>query len=128
MTFDEILEEVVALLQRQGCVSYRALKRRSNFDDEYLEDLKVELIKAQRLAIDEEGDVLVWRGGATSAPAPPSPQSVKEPASRDDRSPTITPSSTKLRMPGAKRRQLTDLFCDLVDSTALASTTPRGEA
>jgi hypothetical protein len=53
MEFDEILAQVIALLQRQGRVSYGALKRRFKLDDEYLEDLKVELIEAQGLAADE---------------------------------------------------------------------------
>ena len=34
MTFDEILAQVVALLQREGRVSYRALKRRFALDDD----------------------------------------------------------------------------------------------
>ena len=68
MTFDEILTHVLELLQRQGRVSYRALKRRFAIDDEYLEDLKAELIKAQRLATDEDGDVLVWAGGDRPPP------------------------------------------------------------
>jgi hypothetical protein len=46
MTFDEILTQVLESLQRQGRVSYRAIKRRFTIDDEYLEDLKAELIKA----------------------------------------------------------------------------------
>jgi len=50
MTFDDILVQVVTLLQRQGRVSYRALKRRFDLDDDYLEDLKAELIDAQQLA------------------------------------------------------------------------------
>lgn len=29
MTFDEVLEHVIDLLKRQGCVSYRALKRQA---------------------------------------------------------------------------------------------------
>jgi hypothetical protein len=40
MTFDEILSQVQALLQREQRVSYRGLKRRFALDDEYLEDLK----------------------------------------------------------------------------------------
>ena len=40
-----MLEEVLALVQRQGRVSYRALKRQFGLDDEYLEDLKVEIIE-----------------------------------------------------------------------------------
>jgi hypothetical protein len=39
-------------------VSYRVLKRRFDLDDEYLEDLRAELIQAQRLAVDEDGAVL----------------------------------------------------------------------
>src|SRR5262245_14800886 len=62
MTFEEVLGEVLQLLQRQGRVSYRALKRRLDLDDDYLEDLKVELIDAQRVAADEDGKVLVWTG------------------------------------------------------------------
>src|SRR5215471_7143121 len=49
MTFDEILEQVITLLQRQGRVSYRALKRRFGIDDDYIDDLKEEIIHAQRL-------------------------------------------------------------------------------
>ena len=64
MTFDEVLARVLDLLQRQGRVSYRALKRRFDLDDDYLEDLKAEIIKAQQLARDEAGEVLVWMGGA----------------------------------------------------------------
>ena len=62
MTFDEMLAQVLDLLQRQGRVSYRALKRRFDLDDEYLEDLKAEIIQAQRLAVDEDVVVLVWSG------------------------------------------------------------------
>jgi hypothetical protein len=39
-TFDEILTQVLALLQREGRVAYRVLKRRFALDDEYLEDIK----------------------------------------------------------------------------------------
>ena len=60
MTFDEVLEQVRELLQSKGRVAYRALKRRFDLDDEYLEDLKSELIKAERVAVDEDGEVLVW--------------------------------------------------------------------
>ena len=62
MTFDEILAQVIELLQRQGRVSYRALKLRFDLDDEYLEVIKEELIDAQRLASDEDGRILVWSG------------------------------------------------------------------
>src|SRR5262245_24943401 len=44
MTFDDILDQAIAMLQRRKRLSYRALKRQFDLDDEYLEDLKLELI------------------------------------------------------------------------------------
>jgi hypothetical protein len=44
MTFDVVLTQVRELLQRQGRVSYRALKLRFGIDDNYIEELKDELI------------------------------------------------------------------------------------
>src|SRR5262252_3578461 len=63
MEFEEVLEQTIVLLQRQGRISYGALKRRFKLDDAYLEDLKVELIEAQQLARDENGRILVWVRG-----------------------------------------------------------------
>ena len=57
------LAQILELLQRQGRVSYGALKRRFSLDDAYLDDLKAEIIEAQRLAVDEQGRILVWTGG-----------------------------------------------------------------
>jgi class 3 adenylate cyclase len=108
MTFEELLDQAIALLQRRGRLTYRALKRQFNVDDDYLEDLKAELIKGQRLAADEDGEVLVWIGG-TDVP------------------PTTTPRDVQSPRPGplppleAECRQLTVIFCDLVDSTKLSS-------
>ena len=62
MTFEEVLGQVRELLQSKQRVSYRALKRQFALDDDYLEDLKAELIKAERVAVDEDGAVLVWVG------------------------------------------------------------------
>ena len=55
MTFYEVLEQVIALLQRHGRVSYRALKRQFALDDELLADLKAELRYAH-YPIDEDHD------------------------------------------------------------------------
>ena len=78
MTFDEVLGQVRELLQSKNRVAYRALKRRFDLDDEYLEDLKAELIDADRVAVDEDGKVLVWVGDDEPTPAPtrtsPQPQ------------------------------------------------------
>jgi class 3 adenylate cyclase len=116
MTFDEVLAQVQDLLQREQRVSYRGLKRRFALDDEYVEDLKEELIGAKRLAIDEDGRFLVWTGGTTvlseQVPgASPSP-STPSPQPRDARPQTLDSA--------AERRQLTVMFCDLVGSTALS--------
>ena len=62
MTFEEMLDQALAMLQRRGRVAYRTLKRQFQPDEDALEDLKTELIKAQRLAVDEDGEVLVWTG------------------------------------------------------------------
>ncbi len=105
MDFFAVLAQVLELLQRQGRVSYRALKMQFSLDDEQLEALKDELIEAQRLAVDERGRVLVWVGDTEAQPEPTA-QSV--------------PVSPPLPSPDAERRQLTVLFCDLVDSTSLA--------
>src|SRR5437867_7974620 len=114
MTFEEVLDQAIAMLQRRGRVTYRTLKRQFQLDDEALEDLKVELIKGQRLAVDEEGEVLVWTG-AEPAQGTTSPVAQREPSPLGDASPATPPP------PEAERRQLTVMFCDLVDSTALAT-------
>src|SRR5712691_5412972 len=117
MTFDEVLAQVLDLLQRQGRVSYRALKRRFALDDEYLEDLKAELIDAQRLAVDEEGKVLVWTRETTPAAVP---------ASEPERAPlAYTPAYlaekifTSRNALEGERKQVTVLFTDLKGSMEL---------
>src|SRR5215813_10089973 len=109
MTFDDILAQVLDLLQREKRVSYRALKRRFALDDEYLEDLKDELIKAKGLAMDEEGAVLVWTGDTQTVSAP-SDQRLHQPAAQQQPSLPVTPLSTV--PPDVERRQLTVMFCD----------------
>jgi class 3 adenylate cyclase/predicted ATPase len=121
MTFDDILEQVIQLLQRQERVSYRALKRRFALDDDYLEDLKEELIHAQRVATDEDGRILVWTGDARTTLSPVSPsQTAQRPAVQTYQSVQTAIPPLRPRLPDAERRQLTVLFCDLVDSTRLA--------
>src|SRR6266511_1567081 len=117
MTFDDLLAQVLDLLQRQGRVSYRALKRRFALDDDYLEDLKAEIIKAQRLAVDEDGEVLVWTGTAGRSPAP-----AEEPV-RAPHAYTPTHLAAKLLTSRSalegERKQVTVLFADLKSSLAL---------
>src|SRR5437868_10188787 len=63
MKFSEIVDQAIEFLRRRERVSYRALKREFDLDNESLEDLKAELIDAQRIAVDEDGKVVVWTGG-----------------------------------------------------------------
>ena len=65
LTFNDLLEQIIGLLQRDGRVTYRALKRRFGLEDDYLADLCGEIVKAKRLAVDKDGEVLVWTGGET---------------------------------------------------------------
>jgi class 3 adenylate cyclase len=78
--------------------------------------VKAEIIQAKQLARDEEGAVLVWTWSGATPPSP-LPQHTPE-APRPAR---VAPSPVIHPTPDAERRQLTVLFCDLVDSTALAS-------
>ena len=64
MTFDEVLDQVRELLQQRGRVTYRSLKLRYQIDDEVLTGVTDELIKAERVAADENGEVLVWTGAS----------------------------------------------------------------
>ena len=123
MDFVAVVDQVIALLRQRGRVAYRTLKRQFQLDDEALEDLKVELIKSQRLAADEDGDVLVWIGDAAAPPAPGAvaPAPAPLPPSQDAAVPQTPPLAAAPSTPEAERRQLTVLFCDLVDSTALSS-------
>src|SRR5437870_8390833 len=114
MDYDAVLAQVITLLQQEQRVAYRVLKRRLQLDDDLLEALKDDLIYAKKLAVDEDGRVLVWTGGTSSAPltgSPVPPSATPEVSPVQGEAPTITPP-----MPDAERRQLTVMFCDLVDS------------
>ena len=69
MDFYELLEQVIALLQRHGRVSYRALKRQFHVDEDYLEDLKEALLYAHAQVISDDGRGLVWTGAVPPVPA-----------------------------------------------------------
>src|SRR5215471_17605920 len=82
MTFEEVLDQALAMLQRRGRLTYRTLQLHFQLDDEHLEALKDEIIYGQRLAVDEDGRVLVWTGGAEVPPSvtlSPAPQAVPAP-------------------------------------------------
>src|SRR5713101_4611415 len=124
VTFEEVVDQAIAMLQRRGRVTYRMLKRQFDLDDEALDDLRLELIKGQRLAADEDGDVLVWIGAA-AAPSPAAEGAVV-PAHAPAVTPlTYTPSHLTEKILAARpalegeRKQVTVLFADLKDSTEL---------
>jgi class 3 adenylate cyclase/tetratricopeptide (TPR) repeat protein len=121
MTFEEMLAQVLELLPREKRVSYRALKLRFAINDDYIEGLKDELIYAKKLAGDEENRVLVWTGDTTTGragapqPAQPTPPPAIQAPSPPDERPSAAPRPRE-----AERRQLTVMFCDLVESTQLS--------
>src|SRR5438093_13100886 len=98
MTFEEILDQAIAMLQRRGRLTYGTLKRQFQLDDAALDDLKNELIKGQRLAVDEDGVVLVWTGDVSNAPPTSAP-----PAHPADRAPlTYTPPHLTDQLPAGR--------------------------
>lgn len=71
MRFSELTKESIQLLKESGRLTYRALQREFALDTETLEDLKTELIKARKVAVDEDGEILVWVGeGAVASERP----------------------------------------------------------
>jgi class 3 adenylate cyclase/tetratricopeptide (TPR) repeat protein len=122
MTFEEILDQAMAMLQRRGRLTYGTLKRQFQLDDAALDDLKNELIAGQRVAVDEQGTVLVWTGAEVSIP-PPTASSARS----QDRPPlSYTPKhlaekilTTRSTLEG-ERKPVTVLFCDIAHSTSLA--------
>ncbi|WNM60760.1 adenylate/guanylate cyclase domain-containing protein [Candidatus Nitrospira neomarina] len=115
MTFEEILDATMRLLESRKRITYGALKRQFSLDDEFLEDLKAELIKARRVAVDEGGEVLVWTGRDDTTPSPITERgNIPNPSREGQVTHQVRPSAQ------AERRQLTVMFCDLVGSTALS--------
>lgn len=106
MGFLEKVEQTKAYLREHGRVSLRALALEFGLDDDALGALVLELADVQRVAA-REGEVLTWRGGAAHE---------GETGLGDD---TIHGKSEAAL--GGERRQLTVLFCDLVDAVRLAS-------
>ena len=143
MDFYAVLDQVMALLQQRGRVTYRALKRQFGLDDESLADLKEELIKAAQVARDENNEVLIWigegekgetakRGNGESSPMS-GVQSLESKTANlsDPRRQTLDPRPVSYTPPhlaeriraaaitDGERKTITALFADLKGSTAL---------
>jgi class 3 adenylate cyclase len=121
VTFDEILEQALEMLQRRRRVSYRALKVQFQLDDDLLDLLRDEIVEVHRLARDQEGKMLVWTGDTAAAPAlvsPPAPGHARTPL-------TYTPPHLTDKILAAssvlegERKQVTVLFADLKGSLEL---------
>src|SRR4026209_310552 len=109
MKFSEVVAQTLAWLQREGRVSYRALRLEFDLNDHVLGALKEELIDIKELAVDKDGKMLVWTGPPTETPARSEERTEAEAAK-----PRVDLDAE------GERRQLTVMFCDLVGSTPLA--------
>src|SRR5262245_20271978 len=122
MDFYAILDQVIDLLKQRGQASYRALKVQFHLDDEALEALKEELLYTHAV-VDDQGRGLVWTShveGTTETPSQP-PSSIPAPLPQATAAAQPTSMLGNSRLSEAERRQLTVMFCDLVDSTKLSS-------
>jgi hypothetical protein len=121
MTFEETLDQALAMLQRRGRVTYRALKLQFRLDDDHLEALKEELLYAHPHVVEDDGRGLIWTGKTRPTPRPESP-----PAPDQERVPrSYIPAhlsekilQARLSLEG-ERKQVTVLFADLKGSMEL---------
>jgi class 3 adenylate cyclase/predicted ATPase len=108
MSFLETIERARSFLERHRRVSLRALAREFALDEDALEALIEELVDIQHVAA-RDGKTLAWIEAARLQ--------TRRDATAPVAAPTATPEAT--RAPDAERRQLTVMFCDLVESTNL---------
>jgi hypothetical protein len=135
MKFSEVVRQTTAWLQREGRVSYRALKREFDLEDDVLEDLKEELITVKEVATDKDGKMLVWAG---AAPAQSPESRVPSPESSAGATAGLSSSAVAYIRPpvsytpvhlaeriravtvnSGERKTITAVFADLKGSTAL---------
>src|SRR5256884_8093276 len=122
MDFYDLLDQVITLLKQRGRASYRALKIQFHLDDESLDALKEELLYTHSV-VDDQGRGLVWTGNVEGTTETPSQPLQSIPSTPTQATPSVAAASPVVtsRTPEAERRQLTVMFCDLVDSTKLSS-------
>jgi class 3 adenylate cyclase/tetratricopeptide (TPR) repeat protein len=121
MTFEEILDHAIAMLQRRGRLTYSTLKRQFQLDEDTLNDLKAELLYAHPEVRDDAGRGLVWTGDPGLPPA--AHAALAEPPARVPLTytpPHLTDKILAVRPAlEGERKQVTVLFADLKDSTEL---------
>jgi len=121
MTFEEILDQAIAMLQRRGRLTYSTLKRQFQLDDAALDDLKEQLLYAYPQVVDDAGRGLVWTGETASVAAPaPAPTPVQAQAPLTYTPPYLAEKifTSRSALEG-ERKQVTVLFADLKGSTEL---------
>jgi class 3 adenylate cyclase/tetratricopeptide (TPR) repeat protein len=121
MTFEEILDQAIAMLQRRGRLTYRTLQRQFQLDDDALNDLRDELLYAHPEVHDDAGRGLMWSSGTGPTPAAaPAPAGTPEPTPL-----AYTPGYLAEKILASRavlegeRKQVTVLFADLKGSTEL---------
>ena len=127
MKFSEIVTQTREWLQREGRVSYRALKLEFALSDDHLDALKEELIDIQEVATDKGGKMLVSAGDGqgTASPQPtPAQATPQSPATYTPQhlAERIRAEQQAMESRGAadgERKTITALFADLKGSTAL---------
>src|SRR5215470_777095 len=121
MTFEEILDQAIAMLQRRRRVTYSTLKLQFQLDDVQLAALKDELLYSQPHVVDDAERGLVWTGDTASVAVPATaPVLVQAPAPLAYTPPYLAEKILTSR--GAlegERKQVTVLFADLKGSTEL---------
>jgi class 3 adenylate cyclase/tetratricopeptide (TPR) repeat protein len=120
MTFEEILDQVIAMLQRRGRVTYRTLQRQFQLDEDTLNDLKDELLFAHPQVHDEAERGLVWTGDPGPAPPASAPAGTPVPAPLAYTPPYLAEKilTSRSALEG-ERKQVTVLFADLKGSMEL---------
>jgi class 3 adenylate cyclase len=133
MDFYEVVDKVVDLLRRRGRVTYSSLKIQFQLDDAQVEALREEILYAHESTVQADDRGFVWNSetGSTIEPNPASAPSTPEPtaplATDQEREPaSYTPPhlaekilTSRSALEG-ERKQVTVLFCDLRNSTAIA--------
>jgi hypothetical protein len=76
MTFEEMLDQAMAMLQRRRRVTYRALTLQFSLDDDHLEALKDEILYAHPHVVDDDGRGLIWTGEVRPTSTPGSPPAI----------------------------------------------------
>ena len=116
MTFEDILDQALSMLQRRGRLTYGTLKRQFALADDALADLKDALLYAHPEIRDDGGRGLIWTSDTSPAlaEAQAQPPRAYTPPYLAEK---ILTSRSALE---GERKQVTVLFAELVNSTSVA--------